>query len=239
MEIEATNFGPASEPSSIFSAGGSTGSLDLSQSNSTSSSTSPISQTQSSQSHSESQVIPSTNKLATLSTELFGEAVSAPIFNFQLDRADVKETRNAYESLSFVPFIPSQTHAHSRSSNWIKDALDSSGWRVEQYLFPALKALILLQDEGDSQLDRLTDAVLMIINTLQEARHSRIQAEYGFKAARVFKDGSEDPHITSDKLEIIKPILEAKRSSPKSQPKRWITRTKFFRVQARCCGPRP
>ncbi|KAH7829935.1 uncharacterized protein MONOS_5989 [Monocercomonoides exilis] len=185
MEIEATNFGPASEPSSIFSAGGPTGGLDLSQSNSTSSSTSPISRTQSGQSHSGSQVIPSTNKLATLSTELFGEAVSAPVLNFQLDRADVQETKNAYESLSFVPFIPSQTHAHSRSTNLIKDALDSSGWRVEQYLFPALKALILLQDEGASQRDRVADAVLMIIAALQEARHSRIQAEYGFKAAHV------------------------------------------------------
>ncbi|KAH7820306.1 uncharacterized protein MONOS_6280 [Monocercomonoides exilis] len=196
MEIEASNFGPASEPSSIFSAGGPTGGLDLSQSNSTSSSTSPISQTQSSQSHSGSQVIPSTNKLATLSTELFGKAVSAP------------------------------------------DALDSSGWRVEQYLFPAVKALILLQDEGASQRDRLADAVLMIIAALQEARHSRIQAEYGFRAARVLKDGSEDPLITSDKLEIIKPILEAKHSTAKPQPKRRITRTRFFRVQARNSGPR-
>ncbi|KAH7823535.1 uncharacterized protein MONOS_11635 [Monocercomonoides exilis] len=135
MEIEATNFGRVSEPGSIFSAVRPSGGLDLSQSNSTSSSTSPISQTQSNQSHNVSQVIPSTNKLATLSAELFGEAESAPIFNFPSNRSDVQETRNACESLSFVPFIPSQTHAHSRSSNWKKDALDSSGWRMEQYLW--------------------------------------------------------------------------------------------------------
>ncbi|KAH7820723.1 uncharacterized protein MONOS_5356 [Monocercomonoides exilis] len=150
MEIEATNFGTASEPNSIFSAGVPTGGLDLSQSNSASSLTSPISQAQSSQSHIGPQVIPSANKLATLSTELIGEAVSAPILNFQLDHADVQETRNAY------------------------DALDSSGWRVEQYLCPALKALISLHGEGASQRDRLADAVLMIIAALQESRYSCI-----------------------------------------------------------------
>lgn len=162
---------------------------------------------------------PSTNEkdyFVSLCRGLFRSDTSDSIFDLKIDSSDTADTISFYEPFAFPPFIPSEVHMFSRSSNWIRDALNSSGWRVERCLIPAVKALILTHRDKPERTERLSDAMMLVNDAFQEARHSRIQAEYGFDAARAQRADTEDPTVSGDKLSKIKPILEARRA--RSQP---------------------
>ncbi|KAH7824068.1 uncharacterized protein MONOS_1695 [Monocercomonoides exilis] len=78
-----------------------------------------------------------------------------------------------------------RTHAHSRSRSWFSDALDEGAWKVESRLLPALKAIVLAtQNAKQEDKPYLSDALTFLIAALQDARHMRIIAKFGFAAAR-------------------------------------------------------
>ncbi|KAH7831038.1 uncharacterized protein MONOS_6868 [Monocercomonoides exilis] len=115
----------------------------------------------------------------------FGVQTSNSVFNFPINASDIDQSTAVYELLSAPPFIPSRTHAHSRSRSWFSDALDEGAWKVESRLLPALKAIVLAtQNAKQEDKPYLSDALTFLIAALQEARHMRITAKFGFDAAR-------------------------------------------------------
>ncbi|KAH7818317.1 uncharacterized protein MONOS_13931 [Monocercomonoides exilis] len=146
-----------------------------------------------------------------------------------MDSADLTKTIEQYESIACTPFIPARTHPHARSSNWQRDALDSSKHRVERYLIPGGKALIMSRSEGEARKEKISDAMLLFVAALKEARHTRIQAEFGFDAARALREDQEDPLVSSDKLAKITPLLEARKTRREAIIRAQRARTHFFR----------
>ncbi|KAH7829598.1 uncharacterized protein MONOS_13 [Monocercomonoides exilis] len=237
MDIENTATGPASGLGSIFTLSGLTGGVGLSQPTS-SSSVPPMQPAQFSSGDTSSDSSPNgKNIFAALCRELFGSETSQSIFDLKIDSPDIADTVSFYESFSYTPFIPSKVHEFARSSNWIKDALNSSGWRVERYLIQAVKALILTHADAPEKQERLYDEMMLVISGLQEARHSRIQAEYGFAAAKVLRVETEDPIVSGKKLSKIKPFLEARRARSQPSQHQLHNRRRFFRLPARSIGP--
>ncbi|KAH7826311.1 uncharacterized protein MONOS_10092 [Monocercomonoides exilis] len=110
----------------------------------------------------------------------------------------------------------------------MKDALNSSGWRVERYLIPAVKALIQTHADAPEKQERLSDAMMLVISGLQEARHSRIQAEYGFTAAKALRVETEDTIVSGEKLSKIKPFREARRARSQPSQHQLHNRRRFF-----------
>ncbi|KAH7829099.1 uncharacterized protein MONOS_9482 [Monocercomonoides exilis] len=52
--------------------------------------------------------------------------------------------------------------------------------------------------------------MMLTVAALRAARHMRIQAKFGFKEAKTLQEEKDDPLLTTDKLERIKPILQAR-----------------------------
>ncbi|KAH7827980.1 uncharacterized protein MONOS_10245 [Monocercomonoides exilis] len=210
--MEVSIAGPASGLSGIFTLGGSTGGVGLSQPTSSSSTLAsdqfPATSQPEPAVRTESQV-PS---FSSLCAALFNDNINSSVFDLHTDSADLATTVEQYESIACTPFIPARTHPHARSSNWQKDALDSSGYRVERYLIPALKALIMSRSEGETRKERTSDAMPLIVAALQEERHTRIQAEFGFDAARALREDQEDHIVSSNKLAKITPLREARKT---------------------------
>ncbi|KAH7828119.1 putative Transposon Ty3-G Gag-Pol polyprotein [Monocercomonoides exilis] len=196
MDIENTATGPASGLGSIFALSGSTGVVGLSQPTS-SSSVPPLQPAQSSSGDTSSDSSPN------------GKDIFLPRYaeNYLAD------TVSLYESFSYTPFIPSKVHEFAGSSNWITDAPNSRDWRVERNLIQAVKALILTHADAPEKQERLFDAMMLAFLCLQEARHSRIHAEYGFSAAKALRVKTEDPVVSEKDFFGFRPEASGLHSS--------------------------
>ncbi|KAH7825058.1 uncharacterized protein MONOS_11024 [Monocercomonoides exilis] len=227
--MEASTAGPTSGLSGDFSLGGSTGGVGLFQPTSSSSSltsdqfpaTSQPAPADRTESH-----VPS---FSSLCQDKFNDNINSSVFDLHTDSADLAKTVEQLESIAFTPFIPARTHHHARSSNWLRDVLDSSENRVERYLILASKDLIMSRPEGEARKERTSDVMLLIAEALQEESHTRIQAEFGFDAARTLKEDQKDPLVSSDKLAKITPKLEAWKTRREAIIRAQRTRTYFFR----------
>ncbi|KAH7821155.1 uncharacterized protein MONOS_6361 [Monocercomonoides exilis] len=159
----------------------------------------------------------STQPLQQAISEIFGDRCVSSVFNYHLNQGDLEQTMREYEPISASPFIPSSTHPHSRSRSWISDALDEGAYNVEMFLIPALKATLLAAHNAVGEpSEHLEESIMFITAALQAARHMRIQAKYGFAAARSLKEDAVDPLLTPEQLERIKPILQANSSKLQS-----------------------
>ncbi|KAH7818870.1 uncharacterized protein MONOS_15238 [Monocercomonoides exilis] len=58
-----------------------------------------------------------------------------------------------YSNSSAPPFIPEAIHPIQRTSNWCYDALEQNGFKIEEKLLWAIKALIIGKDMVDKGLD--------------------------------------------------------------------------------------
>ncbi|KAH7829111.1 uncharacterized protein MONOS_9956 [Monocercomonoides exilis] len=126
MDIENTATGPASGLGSIFALSGSTCCVGLSQTTS-SGSVPPLQPAKSSLGETSSASFPIGKDIfLTFCRELFGSETSESIFDLKIDSPDSTYTVSFFESFSYPPFIPSKVHEFARSSNWIKDAPNSS-----------------------------------------------------------------------------------------------------------------
>ncbi|KAH7832124.1 uncharacterized protein MONOS_1650 [Monocercomonoides exilis] len=133
--------------------------------------------------------------------KLFGDQTSNSVFNFPISASDINRSTAEYELLSAPPLISSRTHAHSRSRSWFSGALDEGAWKEESRLLPALKAIVLAtQNAKQEDKPYLSDALTFIIAALQDARHMRIIAKFGFAAARLLQEEKEDPLLTGNNL---------------------------------------
>ncbi|KAH7818838.1 uncharacterized protein MONOS_15658 [Monocercomonoides exilis] len=210
--MEVSTAGPASGLSGNFTLGGSTGSVGLSQPTSSSGTLAsdqfPATSQPAPADRTESQVL----SFSSLCAALFNDKINSSVYDFHTDSADLETTVEQYESFVCTPFIPIITRPHARSSNLQRDALDSSGYRVERYLITALKALILSRSEGEASKEKTIDAMLLIVAALQEARHTRIQADIGYDAVRSLKEDQENSLVSSEILSKITPILEARKT---------------------------
>ncbi|KAH7828281.1 uncharacterized protein MONOS_12554 [Monocercomonoides exilis] len=141
----------------------------------------------------------------------FGENLQSTIFAYRVDQGDLLQTLRDYESFSVPPFLPATTHPHSRSQSWFSDALDEGAYNVESLLMPALKAMLMAtRGTTEEAQQHQEDAMMLSVAALQAARQMRIQARFGFKAAKTLQDEKDDPLLTTEQLERIKPILQAR-----------------------------
>ncbi|KAH7822343.1 uncharacterized protein MONOS_14664c2 [Monocercomonoides exilis] len=92
------------------------------------------------------------------------------------------------------------------TKNWINDALDQAGYKMEIFLFQAIKAALIglaetpTSSEGAKQ--RLADILILVTKALQEARTVRIQGRFGFRAATLMSTGASTGILT-ERQELI------------------------------------
>ncbi|KAH7826071.1 uncharacterized protein MONOS_17393 [Monocercomonoides exilis] len=170
---------------------------------------------------------------------LFGEKTKDSIFEMHFpEQAGSNST--IFSNFSAPPFIPEAIHPIQRTSNWCFDALEQNGFKIEEKLISAIKALIIGKDMVDKGLDPsavLADTFLMMVKALQEARTQRIQAVYGFRAARTLKEEDGDQLLSKRQLETLKIAEPKQKLLPRSQG--WIRpytntfslKNQFFRTR--------
>ncbi|KAH7822369.1 uncharacterized protein MONOS_12767 [Monocercomonoides exilis] len=136
---------------------------------------------------------------------LFGDKTKDSIFEMHFpEQAGSNST--IYSNFSAPPFIPEAIHPFQRTSNWCYDTLEQNGFKIEEKLISAIKELIIGKDMVDKGLDPsavLADSFLMMVEALQEARTQRIQAVYGFRAARTLKEEDGDQLLSKRQLETF------------------------------------
>ncbi|KAH7819755.1 uncharacterized protein MONOS_17893 [Monocercomonoides exilis] len=79
--------------------------------------------------------------------DFFGSVLSYKIFDIPIDKRDVAETIEFYNSIPLAPFIPSSIRKHEFTAKWALDALCQVGERIEKKPFQTIKSF---QFVGDS-----------------------------------------------------------------------------------------
>ncbi|KAH7816444.1 uncharacterized protein MONOS_13429c1 [Monocercomonoides exilis] len=91
----------------------------------------------------------------------------------------IQDVVEEYSTQDFSQLLSLEPPPAKRTENWINDALDQAGHKVEIYFFQAIIAALIglaeipTSKEGAKQ--RLADILIMITKALQEARTVRIQ----------------------------------------------------------------
>ncbi|KAH7825988.1 uncharacterized protein MONOS_4559 [Monocercomonoides exilis] len=134
-----------------------------------------------------------------------------------------------YKTQDFSPLLSLEPHTAKRTENWINDALDQAGYKVEIFLFQAIKAALIglaeIPTSSEGAKQRLADILIMITRALQEARTVRIQGRFGFRAATAMSTDASTRILTERQELILKETRqEAKLERGFQRPALPITR---------------
>ncbi|KAH7821053.1 uncharacterized protein MONOS_8858 [Monocercomonoides exilis] len=138
--------------------------------------------------------------------DIFGKAPNFSIYDLKLSTISVQDVVEEYSTQDFSPLLSQEPPASKRTKNWINDALDQAGYKMEIYLFQAIKAALIglaeipTSKEGAKQ--RLADILILITKALQEARTVRIQCRFGFRAATLMS-ADDSTGILIERQELI------------------------------------
>ncbi|KAH7829005.1 uncharacterized protein MONOS_5217 [Monocercomonoides exilis] len=165
--------------------------------------------------------------------DFFGSVLSYKIFDIPIDKRDVVETIEFYNSIPLVPFIPSSIRKPEFTAKWASDALDQAGERIEKKLCPTIKALLLARGAAHGEAKtQIEDALTLVTAALQESRITRVAGRQGFAAARALREEMDDPLLTDYQKEVIKraqPISTYRSSIGGRSRVRISQRRRFFR----------
>ncbi|KAH7822459.1 uncharacterized protein MONOS_15664 [Monocercomonoides exilis] len=97
----------------------------------------------------------------------------------EISPRSVQDVVEEYKTQDFSPLLSLEPPTVKRTENWINDALDQAGNKVEIFLFQAIKAALIgsaeIPTSSEGAKQRLADILIMITRALQEARTVRIQ----------------------------------------------------------------
>ncbi|KAH7825378.1 uncharacterized protein MONOS_11391 [Monocercomonoides exilis] len=120
--------------------------------------------------------------------DIFGKAPNFSIFDLKLSTISVREVVGEYSTQDFSPLLSQEPPASKRTKNWINDALDQAGYKMEIYLFQAIKAAPI--------------GLAEIPTSKEEARTVRIQGRFGFRAATLMSTDASTGILT-ERQELI------------------------------------
>ncbi|KAH7825808.1 uncharacterized protein MONOS_13288 [Monocercomonoides exilis] len=180
---------------------------------------------------------------------------SASIFSPSLSENVVGE----YSTQDFSPLLSQEPPVSKRTKNWINDALDQAGSKVEIFLFQAIKAALIgfaeIPTSSEGAKQRLADILILVTKALQDARTVRIQGRFGFRAATLMSTDASTGILT-ERQELIlrearqeaklkggfqRPAFPLTRVQPsaREQPDTLKRRFSYFlpRTNPRCTAP--
>ncbi|KAH7819752.1 uncharacterized protein MONOS_4238 [Monocercomonoides exilis] len=124
----------------------------------------------------------------------------------EISPRSVQDVVGEYSTQVFCPLLSQEPPASKRTKNWINDALDQAGYKMEIYLFQAIKAALIglaeIQTSKEGAKQRLADILILITKALQEARTVRIQNRFGFRAATLMS-ADASTGILTERQELI------------------------------------
>ncbi|KAH7822361.1 uncharacterized protein MONOS_13885 [Monocercomonoides exilis] len=126
----------------------------------------------------------------------------------EISTISVQDVVEEYKSQDFSPLLSLEPPTAKRTENWINDALDQAGYKMEIFLFQAIKAALIglaeIPTSSEGAKQRLADILIMITRALQEARTVRIQGRFGFRAATAMSTDASTGILTERQELILK-----------------------------------
>ncbi|KAH7830343.1 uncharacterized protein MONOS_16220 [Monocercomonoides exilis] len=125
-----------------------------------------------------------------------------------------------YSTQDFSPLLSQEPPASKRTKNWINDALDQAGYKMEIYLFQAIKAALIglaeIQTSKEGAKQRLADILILVTKALQEARTVRIQGRFGFRAVTLMSTDASTGILTERQELILREARQEANSRKKA-----------------------
>ncbi|KAH7821001.1 uncharacterized protein MONOS_13121 [Monocercomonoides exilis] len=141
---------------------------------------------------------------------IFGEEPTTSLFDVRISKTIVEDIATCYNEQDFSLVLQASPPAASRTSFWYRDALDKAGERVEIFLYPAFKALLMSiqikSDEKESREQMIKDVILMVSQALHEARKCRIEGRFGFRAAEKMDSEPSGGLLTKRQEQILEKL---------------------------------
>ncbi|KAH7832297.1 uncharacterized protein MONOS_8465 [Monocercomonoides exilis] len=141
---------------------------------------------------------------------IFGVEPTTSLFDLRMPKTMLEDIATCYNEQDFSPVLHASPPASSRTSFWYRDALDRAGERVEKFLYPTFKALLMAlqvkSEEAESHERMIKDAILMVSQALHEARKCRIEGRFGFRAAEKMDSEPSGGLLTQRQAQILEEL---------------------------------
>ncbi|KAH7823998.1 uncharacterized protein MONOS_7959 [Monocercomonoides exilis] len=141
---------------------------------------------------------------------IFGVEPTTSLFDLRMPKTMLEDIAFYYNEQDFSPVLQASPPAASRTSFWYRDALDRAGERVEKFLYPTFKALLMAlqvkSDEAESHERMIKDAILMVCQALHEARKCRIEGRFGFRTAEKMDSEPSGGMLTKRQEQILEEL---------------------------------
>ncbi|KAH7819346.1 uncharacterized protein MONOS_12013 [Monocercomonoides exilis] len=145
---------------------------------------------------------------ASVFEEVFAMDPVKSLLDIQIHTFSVERIQQEYSLHDLSPLFPPVPPPAAKSKNWFNDALDYAGYKQEMCLCQAFKAVLFCLAEMDSNKEsarqRASDALILTVKAFQEARNTRIQGRFGFKAAEKMRAEAAAGLLTSRQEQILK-----------------------------------
>ncbi|KAH7823784.1 uncharacterized protein MONOS_1865 [Monocercomonoides exilis] len=145
---------------------------------------------------------------ASVFVEVFGQDPVKSLLDIQIPIFSVERIQQEYSLHDFSLLLPPMPPPATISKNWFNDALDNAGYKQETCLCQAFKAVMFCLAEMDSNKEsarqRASDALVLTAKAFQEARNTRIQGRFGFKAAEKMRAEAAAGLLTARQEQILK-----------------------------------
>ncbi|KAH7822897.1 uncharacterized protein MONOS_14385 [Monocercomonoides exilis] len=145
---------------------------------------------------------------ASVFEEVFAQDPVKSLLDIQIHTFSVERIQQEYSLHDLSPLLPPMPPPAAKSKNWFNDDLDNAGYKQEMCLCQTFKSVLFCLAEMDSNKEsarqRASDALVLTAKAFQEARNTRIQGRFVFKAAEKMRAEAAAGLLTSRQEQILK-----------------------------------